>query len=1108
MKKNKVFFLLVASMLSLSAMVGCGSQSGGDSNGDSNPPSGDSTSSGGNQNSTSSVGGGDQASTSSQHGGGQASTSSQQGGGQGSTSSNGGSQGGGTKTDWTDNEKNLMRTNLHGLVLPFVTIPANIQYDQNRSEITVESTSNMEAGFLISYADLYNNGDWEGGDVSNEVGYSNGLVFAYRKAVTVQNNTYYVRVLFYGGAYNSQTQKFDYDPAGKFYLQASDPYMYAYPSADVSDYLSATFNSSIQPPAFNADYYDFIDIGVLGGYTTVNLEASYTTALRNTNNFTIDDSRDADNNCVARAKDGKYILRFKYDADQKLFLVSVGEWKGWNPAVINAFFAKYNKNPFNIPGINNDNLGFSFEEYPNQAAGYEYANIKVTRVTKQIVQEYVNALVQAGYEVMDKVVDDSSYQWNTNAYLLTDDGVYSLSLSFTSNATPKELNISFGLHADNTRVKSWPAAQIAGVAQATQDSVPAFTGANRGFKFEDIQGMGHVVIYVSDGSEDSAKTTYVSVLKNAKYTDNGTQNGQPRYRSEHGEINVAVSCKPSQYPGQIELLIQKINAVNWPTQDVASALADYDISIDTLPALTTPASAISIQDDGSGYDVRITCNVGANAMSEAYEDYGDVLDGAHFVYDNTNHLWVSPNGEFTVELSDNSGNEFLIIVNAKYGEWPNTYLDAVYESIGANNDKLREPYYSGSVPRDIPRARQFSFTVAFAQDLSPIYRVVCTYLSEDDASVALTQYLADLNYFYTSLGNDEAGHPHFKLTNNELDVTAYIGENAKEFYIDFVAYEEPVPFKVVGLNNDWEYEDGIDFVDATVQEQVDEHWYVSQLKAEFDVVPGNEFKVWDGTTWLGKSNLEANGSEKFSEGESDNIVATRKGHVILYLKTLNNDGDLSLAISFTPDPNDWPTDFVGTMFQTWEIDNILPGVTGDCVTGVETTTYDENSGFEIRLVGGAELYNNYEELLDVNFDYDDSEQLWFPANYRVAVNFYADDQDLVVEVGVVEEINYKLICDNDNFDIFGADAVFYIWVWGGKHSENENNGEWVELVYDDQENCFYANGIDANATGFIVARMNPAGDVPSWDAEWNWTGNIYFATYDNVVIHFTFTNSN
>ena len=853
MKKNKLTLLIASSFLALAALAGCGSkdepsnasqsqESSQSSQVSSEDKSSSSSSGQSSNNSQSSSQGGQQSSQSSQSSqggqssqsqssqGGNSSSSSQGGqssssGGQQSSSSSGGGQssssggssssssGQGVKTDWTDAEKATMRAHLHGEVLPFVSLDVNVAYNEIMDAIYMSSTDNMESGFLNQYASLFVN--WEGGDISNELGYYSGTIFYFEKAVYENNNKYYISVEFFGGEISQGSEQLNYTPTGKFYLLARDPYLYSYPAQEVASMLQTRYGSTIVPPAFNAEYY-YIDDDEnywVDGYSETNIETEYKTALLNTTNFSVEFNRDSNGYYVAHPNDGKYVLRFQYIESDKMMNIYFAEQKGWNSAVIANFFYNCGVLGYTVPAISDESIGFSTEAFTT-VPGNEYLEITVSKVTTAMVQNYVNALKALGYIVDDDQVDDTQNSWESRAEVLTDEGYYTIYLTYSPKISPKALTIRIGLYLNTSKVKSWPAAQVAAVAQATQDTVPAFTGANRGFSF--IENEGSVTVYVEPGTETAAQTAYINALTGASYKENGTTLSFPRYASQHNEINVSIGCDPDRAPGMISILVEHITAIAWPTATIAQKLASHDMSVDTLPPLAVDFSEIGYLENGDDYDVRIRCNVGPNALDDAYDSYEDTLENNHFTYSDDTHLWTSPSLEYTVKLGDDGSGNFYIKVKAKYGEWSTAKLATMYQMINVSNDTIPAPYYGNGVPQ----ARDYNFTGAMDASFHYINRVVCTFLTASDAATSLEMYLDDLAilWSYEQIADDDAGHAHYKGPNEEIDVTAYINsDNPKQYYIDFIKYVAPAP------SNGWEE------VSATLQNLVGEGNVVPNL---------------------------------------------------------------------------------------------------------------------------------------------------------------------------------------------------------------------------------------------------------------------------------------
>ena len=1092
MKKNKFTFLVVTSFLAVSALVGCNKSE--EPSGDSTPISSeapvnsDVINSSINNPDSSQVSGG-----SSAIGGSSINNSS--------SSQSGGSQE--IKTDWTQDEKAAMSNYLHGLVLPFVAMDVTMSWNVQSGSLSMMSTDNMTADFLASYAAKYTTADgWEGGDVSEEYGFypNSGLVYGFIKKVTQNNANYYISVAFAGFDNNAQGTA-AYSKTGKFVLQTGEPYETSYPVETIRQWLDAYYGSNIVPPSFVADYYS-LSKGAVYGYSENNNEADYKAQLEADEHFTVETNKNEDGYYVAHPSDGSYVLLFKYDENTKMMELKVSEAKGWNADVINAFLNKYNSGLV-IPAIDNPNIGFRFTAV-EETAGQEGGVITINNVNKDMVQSYVNSMKTAGYAFDNDVVNGES-QWSSYAIFVTDAGTYTVALLYYPNENPQQLMVVFTVALDTTRVKQWPAVQVAAAVEASQDSVPAFMGTNYGFTFGTDSSYNYVIVYLASGTEGNAKTAYIQALLDNHYVDNGLRYGDSSYRSEHNEIVVTIHSTTSDNQSYLTILVEKFERTNWPANDIASAIVAclYEGSsiTDTVPALDV--------------DVAKSCYVNAN-----------------------------------------SSDEFEIVI-----EGLAAFKDSFIKTL--ENQGWKEDAYYAFSPTGDPTTSLVGALVSPQRQLAIHFVEV-----ENDLTIIVKKYIPD-------------------------------------------------SLKVVGLNNDWDHNNSlITFEDATNPAQVAEHWYKTQSLATFAVRAGDKFKVTNGLDWYGYGDIQENAlpsdTDFVMDNEKDqNIVAVKDGTVNLYLKEFD-DGSRKLYVAYaTPEPNPdlWPDQDVADILEDWGVTDEIPEIQDAVITDI-TVVPDGESNFVITLVDGAALLDDYETLLDVDFDFDLGEQLWLPASRKIAIHVYVDGENLVIDVGKFDdpapatvykvvgqfndwkyedgeelkpilepdagylaqyivtfnvevgdafkvadgsswfgydellvpndsfgsdgvgnfvakyrgavelkfgintdgenkisiefskdenqptELSYKLICE-DNWDsLMADDAVFYAWVWGGVYSEGEKTGEWIQLRVDKDNHCFYLDDVSVSAEHLIIVRMNPNPDgeieVPSWEAKWNQTGDIDF----------------
>ncbi len=261
---------------------------------------------------------------------------------------------------------------------------------------------------------------------------------------------------------------------------------------------------------------------------------------------------------------------------------------------------------------------------------------------------------------------------------------------------------------------------------------------------------------------------------------------------------------------------------------------------------------------------------------------------------------VESEGSYTIH--NDAENAFVLVKEWESG-WTNFYVSGyiadpvvqpIYKVVGTMNEWNYEnstiTFVDATKPEEVENNQYVSQLKAeFAVNKDDEFKV------QDQLNNYLGGEILESNVDFSVLegGNIKA--------NAKGDVDLYLktlADNTKQLSIVFEK-EVIVPiYKVVGTMNEWNYENSaITFVDATVAEEVEKGWYLSQLKASFKVAADDEFKVLNQLgVYLGAELLEDNAN--FQKLEGGNIKAKSAGDVDLYLKTLSNGG-LGLSITFT-----------------------------------------------------------------------------------------------------------------------------------------------------------------------------------------------------------------
>ena len=456
--------------------------------------------------------------------------------------------------DWSEDTKAKLRGALHGVVIPYVPTEVTIEFKCENKGVKMMGTGSLPDGFLAEYAAKYLQADgWEGGSMDEDEEQPTGAIYGFRKKVTTDAGDRYVVI-----AFAARDASGNLDKNGTFCLEGSDPYEYSYPSKLVSDYVTNDFGGTVVPPAFTAEFYGLDKEGELACHNAAaTSEDTYKAALLATGHFTISEQKDANGCWRANPSDNAYTLLFYFSEPEETFYIIVGPHLGWNAKAIEAFFEKYHATPYEIPAMSGEYFGFKFNVVKDDEPGKEAGRIVLTDFMPTSAEEYATKLVAAGYVIPKGTVFEEGKNTKVTATLLADEGIASLSLDY--DGTAHTLVIGLSNARDKSKTKAWPAEELARDIALTQDTIPAYLGANLGFSYATIEGKSIVTVYIQDMDVEEAKGNYVTQLEGAGYVESGTDQGQSRYRSANSEVSVTIAHDSAE-PGQIRLQFQSLSS--------------------------------------------------------------------------------------------------------------------------------------------------------------------------------------------------------------------------------------------------------------------------------------------------------------------------------------------------------------------------------------------------------------------------------------------------------------------------------------------------------------------------------------------------------------------
>lgn len=222
------------------------------------------------------------------------------------------------KTEWTDDEKSLMSSHLHGIVLPFLSKEGlEVKWNEATAEEVGYISFSAKSGSLKEtedYSKLFKAADgWQGGDESESESYTD---YYFQKFVSTSEGKRGVIVHFCLGSAENPAA------SGDFVLEAYDSFKYEWP-ADVAKVFTESFGSTSYAPAFpgalhyrSGTYYNFKYITCYLEEDPAEADAGYSAILEAQDPaWTVAAELDEDGYYVATSPDDKYELSYLYRED-------------------------------------------------------------------------------------------------------------------------------------------------------------------------------------------------------------------------------------------------------------------------------------------------------------------------------------------------------------------------------------------------------------------------------------------------------------------------------------------------------------------------------------------------------------------------------------------------------------------------------------------------------------------------------------------------------------------------------------------------------------------------------------------------------------------------
>ncbi|MBO6280824.1 MAG: hypothetical protein J6M95_04540 [Bacilli bacterium] len=514
-------------------------------------------------------------------------------------------------SDWTEEAKEVMKTHLHGEVLPFLAKEGlTVTFDATQNGVAI-SGAKVAGTDLENYAAKYTEElGWV--NVSSDYNVKSSAFYAFQKQITLEEGKRFVEVYFYG------MDGKNYSTDGDFTLFAYDPYLYEFPSEDVASMVSTYFGGTDVVPEVEADYY-MVSARSAAVYCYMDSEtedAGYTAILAEAG-WTTNEAKEADGYYYALSPNSQFGVHYLYDEQYGSLdiYLDYALLSAWPATQISAAFAKYQASEFEVPAFVTASSKFIGAEGQSNEMAYNYGlleyvvyNVVVNNADQTEVATYLTTLESAGWKL---VANEDNTQTATKEL---EEGIATLDLETTQNGG---FNIVIHLFLTSYLSEVWPAEDVALLlGNYVTEVVPAYEGENEGFQtFNSFGEKGVQVklppeVEAAEGEEaktqaDIAIESYTNTLKTAGWQENGSAGeNEPAFLSPNGQINLYIYA----FDGYLNIVVSEAPSTSWNQERVNAQLAEIEFT-GTLPvpsAENATGYTYNLDVEADSYNIQIT----------------------------------------------------------------------------------------------------------------------------------------------------------------------------------------------------------------------------------------------------------------------------------------------------------------------------------------------------------------------------------------------------------------------------------------------------------------------------------------------------------------------
>lgn len=588
------------------------------------------------------------------------------------------------KTDWTDDEKSLMSSHLHGIVLPFLSKEGlEIKWNEATAEEVGYVSISAKSGSLKEtedYSKLFKAADgWQGGDESESESYTD---YYFQKFVSTSEGKRGVVVHFCLGSAESPAA------SGDFVLEAYDSFKYEWP-ADVAKVFTESFGSTSYAPAFpgalhyrSGTYYNFKYITCYLEEEPALADAGYSAILEAQDPaWTVAAELDEDGYYVATSPDDKYELSYLYREDLGALRIYFQE-KTYDSFPAAKLCELLDYDGIAIPALAVENAKYKIMDQrtadPSTGvlSGSIYVNIIGGTVTD--LSDY-NTTLQANhwYSYVDEATEEGDNSW---LYAWGTDGSKLMQIYAYADAE----SLTFAVVGPLTAPAEWGTGEgsisekIADYLGAGVTDVLPPVNKNVFGIFDNLARYDCVLMYC--GTETYAEEVIASYGAYLTSDPDGEGEGQPLftkvtrpvsgdwYISQNSQFAIQLVTYEADTGFYVEIDFYKVSEVPilvFPSSYVSSAIAEY-ATTDVVPAYSYEGD-VEEYTYGQGYVLVSFAESAGVKVDEQIASYAaNALLDAGYSFDEASGSYFTANKEVRITLSNYNGS--LLIEYEEYAE--------------------------------------------------------------------------------------------------------------------------------------------------------------------------------------------------------------------------------------------------------------------------------------------------------------------------------------------------------------------------------------------------------------------------------------------------------